>query len=352
MNPDATESDEDMKRIIEVLQTQVATMQTELDEVKAQMGEPGEHVGVLGSGAESRVSEPEPETQEEVMAYMKKIPGIGLSKATVLYEAGFDSTEKLKTATAEEFKEISGIGPSLATKMVESIEAIEKGEDLAPAGEPEVESREPKPEGGGAMGFIKGTYGKVMGFFKGKKPEPPAPTEPSEEKIEGETKEEELKPEVAVEEGKETEATEVSEDSKDAEGAITEGSEVSKDAEGAEEPEAEADIPDIKEDEKMHEVVEEEKTEEETEAENREPEPVVEGGVEISAEEPKELTQDDIIKAYSELEGVSDSMAKALFDAGYESFDELKEASAEDLEFIDGIGPKTAEGIVKALKEI
>lgn len=317
MNPESTKSDDDLRRIIEVLQTQVSTMQTELDDMKTKMDKVEEDTGVL-------ISEPvpEPETREDVIEYMKKIPGIGINKASLLYYEGFDSTEKLKNATADEFVQVRGIGRSMANKMVESIEAIEKVEDLAAKEEPGPAATEPpKPEGGGAMGFFKNTYNKVLGFFKGKKPAPaeeeqPQPEGESEDKkTDDEPKEEPAEP---GEEEKDTPAEEPKEEGKEDTG---------------EEPAA-GDVKSV---------------EEPSEA-SRDTETV--GGVEITAEEPRELTKDDIIASYGKLEGVSEDIAKALYKAGYESMDELKEAQVEDLQMVPGIDSEAAETIVNALKEV
>jgi ERCC4-type nuclease len=349
MTNESTESEDDLRRIIEVLQNQVESMQSEIDNVKSSMkgAEPTPESGARGPEPEK---EPEPETREEVIVYMKKLPGIGLSKANALYEEGFDSTERLKSATEDDFVKVKGIGPSQAKSLTESIEKLEAGTlEARTAEEPEATSGEP---GGGPMDFIKGTASKIFGFFKGKKPEP-------ESGARGPEPESVPEPEPTTEPEAESEG-----DVKDGEEPVdvTEG-EVPKD------------------DKKEEEITEEKTPEPETEPEpepepttepeptpepepEKEPEPEVgievgggetpglEESVVVTSDAPPAPTMEETIQAYLELPGIGESTATRLYEAGYETIDELKDAEEDDLKFIEGISDKTAEAIVKALKSM
>ena len=56
-----------------------------------------------------------PEEQMAVLSEFTKIPGLGLSKAKKLYEAGYRSLEQLKQASFDELAQIPGIGENRAT---------------------------------------------------------------------------------------------------------------------------------------------------------------------------------------------------------------------------------------------
>jgi len=61
-------------------------------------------------------------TKKEVIERLTKIKGIGKTKAETLYKNGFDSTEKLKKATFEEFVKIDGITDALAKELVSTFQ--------------------------------------------------------------------------------------------------------------------------------------------------------------------------------------------------------------------------------------
>ncbi|UCH88459.1 MAG: hypothetical protein JSV49_09370 [Thermoplasmata archaeon] len=343
MTDKTTESEEDLKKVIAELQTQVESMRTELEEVKSSMTT----IKVTPE------KEPEPETKEEVIEYLKKLPGIGISKATLIYEAGFDSTSKLKDAKPEDLTEIKGIGPSLAKNICESIEKLEAGE---PVSEAPKEAEAPaegaaSAEGEAEEGIIKGTMSKIFGFFKGKKPEGEA-AKPEAEPPEVKAEAVEAKPEEELKEGEEAKV-------EAPEGEITkeeEGTDVEEKPEGEVEEKVEepADKPAEEAEETKEEVKDVEKepgAEVEPTIEVSSEPSTLEEPVEVSSDEPKALTKDDIIKMYQTLPGVGESTASKLYEAGYESLEELQEAEQEDLIMVEGINDKTAEAIVKALKE-
>ena len=91
------------------------------------------------------------------------------------------------------------------------------------------------------------------------------------------------------------------------------------------------------------EELEEEEAEEEQETEEAEEEP--------EEEVEKELTKPEIIEEFQKIEGVGPTMAEKLYDGGFRSLDELKEASKEELTAVEGVGPAFSEKIHKALQE-
>ncbi|MEM2899983.1 MAG: helix-hairpin-helix domain-containing protein [Thermoplasmata archaeon] len=68
-------------------------------------------------------------TKKEVLETFCKIPGIGLSKAELLYSAGYTSIEKLQAASVEELSKINGISPMLARSIINGLKKTDaKGE--------------------------------------------------------------------------------------------------------------------------------------------------------------------------------------------------------------------------------
>ena len=57
------------------------------------------------------------------------------------------------------------------------------------------------------------------------------------------------------------------------------------------------------------------------------------------------MMKEDIIKEFTSLKGVGESEAEALYEAGYESIEELADATVEELSEVKGITPALAKGI-------
>ncbi len=85
------------------------------------------------------------------------------------------------------------------------------------------------------------------------------------------------------------------------------------------------------------------------EAEEKEDEETSEEVMEEVKEEEKKKTKPEVIKEFQEIEGVGPTMAEKLYDGGYKSIEELKEATKEDLKDVEGVGPAFSEKIIKAL---
>jgi len=62
------------------------------------------------------------ESVEDIIEQFMCLPGIGLAKATALYEGGFVSLESLKTASEEDLAHIKGISKGLAKKIKKALE--------------------------------------------------------------------------------------------------------------------------------------------------------------------------------------------------------------------------------------
>jgi DNA uptake protein ComE-like DNA-binding protein len=99
----------------------------------------------------------------------------------------------------------------------------------------------------------------------------------------------------------------------------------------------------------------EKKVEEEPKEEKKEPEQSVEVSGAPAEEESKSAdypssTKDEVIEAYSKVDGIDTELATKLYEAGYGSMNELKEAEPEDLVLIEGISKDQSEQICEGLK--
>ncbi len=68
--------------------------------------------------------------------------------------------------------------------------------------------------------------------------------------------------------------------------------------------------------------------------------------------EDEERSKDDIVGTFSELPGIGKLKAEALYEAGFETLEDLEESSTDDIAEAEGIGPKLAEAIKEGLDEI
>ncbi len=73
---------------------------------------------------EETAEEAEIEDVEEVIEQFMCIPGIGLARATILYESGFTSLDRLKDASEQDFAQIKGISERMAKKIKKNLESI------------------------------------------------------------------------------------------------------------------------------------------------------------------------------------------------------------------------------------
>ena len=55
--------------------------------------------------------------KQKIIEEFTKIEGIGKAKAKILYEGGFKTLDKLKSATITELKKVNGIGEAYAKKI-------------------------------------------------------------------------------------------------------------------------------------------------------------------------------------------------------------------------------------------
>ncbi|GEM_PF-5263828 len=69
---------------------------------------------------------PEEISKEEALEELKRLKGVGSSKAENLYEEGYRSIEDMKDVSKEDLKEVKGIGPSLSRKILNSLEELKK----------------------------------------------------------------------------------------------------------------------------------------------------------------------------------------------------------------------------------
>jgi large subunit ribosomal protein L32e len=63
--------------------------------------------------------------------------------------------------------------------------------------------------------------------------------------------------------------------------------------------------------------------------------------------------RDEFIETISQLPGVGEAKAEALWEAGYRSIEEVRESSAEELaDEVDGVGPKLADAILQGIEDL
>ncbi len=95
-------------------------------------------------------------------------------------------------------------------------------------------------------------------------------------------------------------------------------------------------------------IISEEELEEEAEkkAEEEEEEELEEEAI---VDKKKKKTKPEVIEEFKNIEGVGPTMAEKLYDGGYESLEDLREATKEALTDVEGVGPAFSEKIIKAL---
>jgi ribosomal protein S13 len=273
-------------------------------------------------------------TEEDIFTILKTFSGVGQVMAQRIFKAGFDTREKLQGITVEDLKKIRGIGASMAQTIADGMEKAIKDLD-----EPEKKDKETKEEGPGitdkAVGFIKGTFSKITGFFKGKTPKGKV-----EESKPGEITE-------GVGEGNGIKLETTSEDSEYPEVGAPEDAKV---------PEPEPVTVEPSEAEPEEKLLEPEtKTEPEAEREQiPEPKPDLQPGPEQKQEEPKINLSDasGLFSWFERTPSLTVETGKLVFKAGYNNLEELKEAVIDDLVLIRGIDKKDAELICDELRKI
>ena len=357
--------------------------------------------------------EMEKEEPFDLRSHLEGISGIGPVMVDRIFSAGYDTVALIKDAGVEGLIEIKGIGPGIASDILESLKDVEVE---VPKAEPEIEEatgmamvgEEEEEPVKSEEGFISKLFRKIRALFKGEeKPQEETPDEEAEEKPEeeeseeetGEEPEEEEAEEGAEEKPEEEEPTEegppseevkektlfkpVSEEETEEEPEEEEPEEeAEEEPEEEEPPEEEPSVEKPKEtgflaklkgmfsgkeeepgegkteeeveeepgEEKPQGEVEEETAEEEKSEEEVEEEPEEEEAPpEAEAEEPEEEETEAEITDFHDIPGIDDEMAERIEEAGYLNMDELKEAVWEDLTYIEGIDEEMAKKIVKAI---
>ncbi len=92
-------------------------------------------------------------------------------------------------------------------------------------------------------------------------------------------------------------------------------------------------------------------------AQQQAPRPVAAPAAEVAVEtpvegdEPPSDDREGVLKAFSELPGIGDATAQALWEAGFTSKAKLQGATEEELTKIKGLGPASAKKILSHLQE-
>jgi ERCC4-type nuclease len=311
--------------------------------------------------------EPPELTKEDIIKLLKAFPGVGQVMADRIYDAEYDSRDKLKAVTVEELQNIPGIGKALAETIVEGMETAIKQFDEPPKPE------EPKAEGPGiadkTVSFFKNTFSKITGFIKGKPPKPMAEQEEKpEDKTPKPTDDSELKPDSELPTGAEKDEKvekpldvlkrEVANTSET--DAVTE-SYFPEVGTGEEEKVTEIDhepvtieTPDTESDAGVKDTLAPvEDTEPPPEPERTLKEPIAELA-EIAPEIPKFNTTDSsgMLLWFESTPKLRPEAGKILFKAGYNNLGELKEAVIEDLVLVNGINESEAKTIYEELRKL
>jgi ERCC4-type nuclease len=318
---------------------------------------------------------------------LETVPRISQNVISALLENGYDSFESFNEKTDEDLVTIKGIGPKMSVAIINAVKdhvekyGVEEPEEATAEVVEEVEDG-PKDE----RSFIQRMMDAISGFFGGKKEEKPEEvkeevkeetetSEPEEAPVEEEVVEEPAKEEVKEEEPpeeikEEAPAEEPPKEEAPAEEAPEEEKEEGEPSEVEETP-SEEDPPkeeeksflnkikamffggSKKEESKEEDAPAEDTPSEEAEAEQIEEDlPVEETATEETPSEEKvEESAAAPINDFEDIPGVSKKVAQQLKAAGYMDIDELKDAVPEDLTMIEGIGPKTAEKICKAISK-
>jgi DNA-directed RNA polymerase subunit A" len=69
-------------------------------------------------------------------------------------------------------------------------------------------------------------------------------------------------------------------------------------------------------------------------------------------ETTEEVTRDEAVSSFEDLPGIGELKAEALWEAGFETLEDLSDATADDIAEAEGIGPKLAESIKEGLDEL
>ncbi len=322
-------------------------------------------------------------TRPGLKEVLETVPRISQNVISALLENGYDSFESFNEKTDEDLVAIKGIGPKMSVAIINAVKdhiekyGVEEPEEATAEVVDEVEDG-PKDE----RSFIQRMIDSISGFFGGKKEEKPEEekeevkeetetSEPEEAPAEEEVVEESAKDEVKEEEPPEEIKEEASfEEEAPAEEPPEEEKEEGETSEPEETP-SEEDSPkeeeksfldkikamffggSKKEEPKEEDAPVEDTTSEEAEAEQVEEDPPAEETAteETPSEEKVEEPAAAPINDFEDIPGVSKKVAQQLKAAGYMNIDELRDAVPEDLTMVEGIGPKTAEKICKAISK-
>lgn len=307
--------------------------------------------------AEEEEEKPSELSKEDVIKILKTFSGVGQVMAERIFDAGFDSREKIQAISIEDLKKISGIGQALAESIANGMENAIKEHDKPP-------KEEIKKTGPGitdkAVGFIKGTFSKITGFFKGKSPKPKAKDgEEGANKLESTESEskdklDDIKTEEALKEKfyPEVEAPETGSELEVKHDPVTVES---SDAE----PTIETTTVTMTEPELKAEAEPELETESEPEPEPTPelevtPAPDMSSVITEPLKEPEVNLKDSsgLFMWFESMPNLRTETGKLLFKAGYNNLLELKEAVVEDLILVKGIEQYEAKIIFEELRKI
>ena len=308
--------------------------------------------------------------RDEIIAFFKSIPRVGLVTATRIVDSGYDSYGSLSTMEEESFKGIPDVGAELAVKITERVkqrfppltekkeEPVQeelKTEETAPVpAEKEVKEQEEDgnekgkedektKEGSGEetgkevqeetkeketkkeTGEGGGLWGKVKGLFKRKGKDKSESETPASDKGEDGSQLPTLEEvgDEKIESGSET-ASDTSDSETTAEDSVKISGE---------------DVVSPVTTEDRKEIAQEEEKEKEV-------------SIEVEAKDEPDKAAGSPVEEFVGKLDIERNIAKEIFDAGYNDLGDLREAIPEDLEFVDGIDGPLAVKICNRIKEL
>ncbi len=297
-------------------------------------------------------------TKEEIIIILKTFPGIGQVIAERIYDAGINSREKLLGMKVEELKEVRGLGLALAKNLESGIgNAVKEFDEPEQIKKDEEEKKEKPGVTDKALGYLKGTFSKITGFFKGKLPlgkaekseprlSPKEESTPDKEPTPEQSEKDDLYPEVG---GVKTKLEK--EPTKDIEPVSIEGSDTESSKsilEPVNPSETTVHEPEKIESKQISTSSDLKIKHDQSSVEKSLTKPIIEPELE------KINTKDasGLLKWFETTDNLRAETGKMIFKAGYNNLEELKEAVVDDLILIKGIDRKEAELICYELKKL
>ncbi|MEF8874181.1 MAG: LamG-like jellyroll fold domain-containing protein [Candidatus Thermoplasmatota archaeon] len=272
----------------------------------------------------------------DIVEEFQKLKGVGSGIAHALYEAGYHSMDELEEAEVGDLRDIEGIGFTQAELIYEAIQRGEEGEVKGKKA-PQISEEDLKAHQMGPM-------------VKGREMKKEAGEEESPEVKDSDLETQQIDSKVFEGEAEEVEEKELEECpicgasvSAGDEECLACGEPLMEEVEeeGLEKcPVCGTGVPaDAEECPACGESMVEEAEEEELEDEAIE-------------EAKEEITKEEVVKEFKQFKGIGSAMADRLYESGFHSLEEIKEASPEELQEVKGIGSAKSEKLYETIQDV